>query len=72
MVAKPPLTPPQQLILITIDGWVKKHGWAPTLREICAEVGFASHNAARQHVTALVRKGYVRRGKGARALKVVY
>ncbi|WP_345784025.1 transcriptional repressor LexA [Synoicihabitans lomoniglobus] len=36
-----------------------QHARPPSLREICQEFGFASHNAARKHVQALARKGYV-------------
>lgn len=67
-----PLTEPQERVLSVIQSWTRAHGWAPTLREICGEIGVSSPETARQHVSALVRKGYVERGRGARALRSVW
>jgi len=66
------LTEPQERVLSVIQSWQLKHGWSPTLREICAEIGVASPESARKHVDALVRKGYVERGRGARTLRAVW
>lgn len=67
-----PLTETQGRVLSVIQSWAREHGWPPTLREICAEIGVSSPETARQHVDALVRKGYVERGRGARALRAVW
>lgn len=52
------LTERQQEILSFISDYMLKHGKSPTLREIGESFGF-SHNAARDAVIALVRKGYL-------------
>jgi len=66
------LTLPQERVLSVIHAWARKNGWPPTLREICAEIGVSSPETARQHVDALVKKGYVKRGRGARALRALW
>ena len=53
------LTEAQEGILAYMVRHQATHGRPPSLREMCEEFGFASHTAARKHVQALARKGFV-------------
>ena len=37
-----PVTPPQQLILRTIERWLRTHGYAPTVRDIQRVLSYGS------------------------------
>ena len=52
------LTGKQQQILMFIRKMVRG-GLPPTIREIAAEFGFSSTGTVRDHLQALVRKGYI-------------
>lgn len=66
------ITPSQQRVLDYIALFQRQWGWPPTRAEIAVALGFASHNAAHEHLAALERKGYVRLTRGvARGIKVV-
>ena len=65
------LTPRQRDIFRFILQCHREDGCLPTVREIAARFRFASANAARDHLVALERKGYVQRRAGAaRALEI--
>jgi len=53
------LTEAQAGILAFMVRHQETHARPPSLREMCEEFGFASHTAARKHVQALARKGFV-------------
>ncbi len=53
------LTDTQENILAFMVRHQEQHARPPSLREICDEFGFASHNAARKHVQALARRNLV-------------
>ena len=55
------LTQRQAEVLDVIRAHHARYGTSPTLREICAAMGFTSTNGASDHLRALVRKGYVER-----------
>ena len=57
--AKPKLTARQEEILGLISDAISRSGLPPTRAEIAARLGFASANAAEDHLRALARKGYV-------------
>jgi repressor LexA len=59
------LTGRQREILDFISRWMEEQGFPPTLQEIAERFRFASVNAARDHLGALERKGYLRRRAGA-------
>ena len=66
------LTDRQGEVLRFITSHFAAHGWAPTVREIADAFGFASTNAATDHLEALQRKGAIRVGNGkARAIRVL-
>ena len=65
------LTSRQAAVLDFVKQEASRRGFPPTLKEIAGHFKFRSFNAARDHLQALERKGYLRReGEGARALKV--
>ena len=65
------LTQRQQDILTLIADSQRESGQTPSLREIAAHFGFSSANAARDHVNALIQKGYLERPPGrARSLQL--
>lgn len=67
-----PLTERQREVLEFIARAVDA-GMPPTLREVCAEFGWSSTQAASDHVDALERKGFVarqpRKSRGIRVLR---
>jgi SOS-response transcriptional repressor LexA len=54
-----PLTETQEAILAAIVRQQNQQMQPPSLREIAAEFGFSGSKSAREHVQALVRKGYL-------------
>src|SRR5512134_2422127 len=65
------LTKRQEEILDFIVDRVRDEGFPPTLKEIAERFGLASPNAARDHVLALERKGFLKRtGEKSRALRL--
>lgn len=57
----PRLTPRQADILLAIREWVGRRGYAPTVREIAAEVGLVSPSSVAHHLTTLERLGLIKR-----------
>ncbi len=55
------LTPRQQQILTFIQGWIKTHGYPPSVREIGAATGLRSSSTVHKHLKALEAKGALRR-----------
>jgi repressor LexA len=55
----PKLTPRQAEILALITSAIQESGLPPTRAEIATCLGFASANAAEEHLRALARKGYI-------------
>lgn len=67
------LTDRQREILNFIKRIIKRDNMPPTIKDICNEFGFASTNGVHQVLTALEKKGYIKRiAKGAsRGIKIV-
>ena len=66
------LTKKQLAILNYLEDFIEENGFAPTYREIQAEMGLSSVSAVAEHVDNLVAKGAVRRTEGAaRSLEVL-
>lgn len=66
------LTDKQSVILDFIKSYIATHGYPPTLREIGDKFGLSSTNGVNDHLKALERKGYIRRGDmQARSIVVV-
>lgn len=54
-----PLTEKQESILEFIKQYFRGNSYTPTIKEIAVAFGYASDNAAREHVNAIKRKGYI-------------
>lgn len=68
---KKPLTPRQQEILTHIARSIRHTGIVPSVREIGHALGMRSPSTVHQHLTALSRKGYLRRdGDRMRVLEI--
>jgi repressor LexA len=67
-----PLTERQRRVLQVIAESIRNRGRPPTLREIGERLGIASTNGVRDHLQALIEKGYLRRdGRSARGIQVL-
>ena len=60
-MTKPELTDRQRNILGYIEGEIVDRGHSPTIREIGRKFGITSTNGVRTHLTALVKKGYLKK-----------
>ena len=66
-----PLTTRQEEILRHIAGCIRRTGIVPSVREIGQALGMRSPSTVHQHLTALARKGYLRRdGDRMRVLEI--
>lgn len=65
------LTERQKQVLALIERSVDERGYPPSLRELAAALGIEGTRAVEKHVEALRRKGYLKKGRGARALEAV-
>lgn len=59
MTDREPLTTCEQRVLDYIRQTIALRGIPPTYREICANFGYRSTNAATTHLKTLIRKGYL-------------
>ncbi|WP_311836216.1 transcriptional repressor LexA [Cellulomonas fimi] len=67
------LTARQRLVLETIRSAVEQRGYPPSMREIGEAVGLTSPSSVKHQLTALERKGYLRRDPHRpRAIEVVH
>ncbi|MEW6050962.1 MAG: transcriptional repressor LexA [Candidatus Zixiibacteriota bacterium] len=58
---KAELTNRQRRVLEFIEGQILQRGHSPTIREIGEKFGIASTNGVRTHLTALIKKGYLKK-----------
>ena len=66
------LTKKQLAVLNFLEDFIDENGYAPTYREIQAEMGLASVSAVAEHIDNLVKKGALKRTEGAaRSLEVL-
>ena len=66
------LTPRQSEILAFIQRCLRDSGMPPTQEDIAREFGFSSSTAAREHLLALERKGYIQlRPRNARGIRLL-
>lgn len=56
-----PLTPIQASIVCFIERSVRTHGYAPSFQEIADHFGYQSLATVHEHLTTLVRKGWLRK-----------
>ena len=60
----PKLTSRQEEILQLVQDSINQNGAPPTRSEIAQQLGFASANAAEEHLKALAKKGYIELSPG--------
>lgn len=58
-----PLDRRSEVILTFIRDHIQKHGWAPTVREICKAVDIDSTSVVQGHLIKLEARGYIKRGE---------
>jgi repressor LexA len=56
----------QEFLLRYLETFLTERGYAPTLAEMASALGASSLQAAKNHLVALERKGYLRRSPGRR------
>lgn len=62
----------EQKVLEYIKKQIKETGYPPSVREICAALGFKSTSSAHQYIWRLAEKGYIDKGDlKTRAIRVV-
>ncbi|MDQ3702293.1 MAG: transcriptional repressor LexA [Chloroflexota bacterium] len=67
------MTERQRRVLAVIAARIVEEGRPPTLREIGQELGIASTNGVRDHLQALIDKGYIQRDeRSARGIRVLH
>ena len=67
------LTSRQERLLQIIEDSLTQRGYVPTLQEMAHAMGIASLHGVKRHLTALERKGYLRRFPGRRrALEILH
>lgn len=65
------LTAKQRTVLLFLWEYSEKHGFPPTIREICTELNISSTNGANDHLKALEKKGFIVRDTGkSRAIRL--
>lgn len=60
-MAKKQLTDRQRKVLEYIREYIIRRGSSPTVREIGQQMGISSTNGVRLHLTALIKKGYLKK-----------
>src|SRR2546427_12435002 len=63
-MASKTLPPRQKSLLTYLKTFLAERGYVPTLAEMARALGDSSLQAVKEHLTALERKGYLRRHPG--------
>jgi repressor LexA len=64
------LTPKQQRVFEIVKDYIEKNGESPTLEEIQEILGSKSKHSVVQFLDYLERKGFIRRGRGYRSIRL--
>ena len=64
------LTPKQQKVFDIVKEYIEKRGESPTLEEIQDILGAKSKHSVVQFLDYLERKGFIRRGRGYRSIRL--
>lgn len=64
------LTPKQQRVFDIVKDYIEKNGESPTLEEIQEILGSKSKHSVVQFLDYLERKGFIRRGRGYRSIRL--
>lgn len=62
----------QDKIFRFVTDYINNKGFAPSIREICKVMGFASPRAAQKHLESLEEAGYLKRQSTARSIKILH
>lgn len=54
------LTERQRVVLSIIQGFCRRYGYPPTIRQVCEAIGTSSPSTVHQDVVALRRSGYLK------------
>lgn len=66
------LSPKQAYMLVSIESFIARTGYSPTIRELAKELGYRSSSTAHSLVDKLVEKGYISRAiAGPRTIRVL-
>lgn len=66
------LTRKQHALLVFIDTFIKKNGWAPSYEEMRVALGHASKSSVHRLLTSLIERNFVARRLGhARSIQVI-
>ena len=66
------LTARQEEVLSTLVGWMREHGYPPTMRELGLAAGLSSTRSVSDHLVRLEELGFIRRGRDrSRAIEVL-
>lgn len=67
-----PLTKKQARLLEFIEAFIAQHGYAPTIREMAAGLGYSGSSQVHALLEQLVKKGYVSKvATGPRTIRVI-
>lgn len=61
----------REYILQFIKDYFKEHGYAPTVREICAGVGLKSTSSVYNHLKRMIRDGMIETDAGLGAPRAI-
>ena len=65
------LTQRQQSVFDFIVGYIDRHGYPPSIREIGAAFGISSLRGVTVHLDALEKKGFIRRERTSRSIQIL-
>lgn len=64
--------PREREVLEFVAQYIQRHGYAPTLVEICDALGLSAPSTVHEHLDRLEKKGYIKKTKGfERSIEVV-
>lgn len=64
------LMPRQRDALAYISAYINSRGYSPSYLEIAAAIGLGSKSGVHRLVTALEKRGHIRRGRGGRTIDI--
>jgi len=66
------LYPKERQILEFISQFIQRNGYAPTLAEIAESIGVSALSTVHEHLSGLVRKGFINRKPGVdRSIEII-
>ncbi len=65
------LTVKQQKTMVLIESYIASHGLPPTLSELQVLLDVSSNQAVLNHLDALEEKGFIKRTKTARGIRII-